>query len=84
MFPPTTELLYLRRNDLTGTIPTELGLLTKLKELQIASNQLTGELPTEFGLLMDVRKCAYDLACAGLVRHRHHHHHHSIHRLYSQ
>jgi hypothetical protein len=38
-------------NSLGGTIPTEFGLMTALKELRVEANSLTGTLPTEFGLL---------------------------------
>ena len=38
-------------NDLTGKIPTELGLLSSLTFLSLGPNRLTGTLPTEIGLL---------------------------------
>ncbi|KAI8822813.1 hypothetical protein BJ741DRAFT_86809 [Chytriomyces cf. hyalinus JEL632] len=38
-------------NQLTGTIPTELGQLTSLTQLYLSSNQLTGSIPTELGRL---------------------------------
>ena len=34
-------------NQITGTIPTELGLLTSLQWLDLSNNQLTGTLPEE-------------------------------------
>ena len=38
-------------SSLTGTLPSELGLLTALVELILDGNSLTGSLPTELGLL---------------------------------
>ena len=39
-------------NQLTGTIPTELGLLgTSFSALELEHNQLTGQIPSELGLL---------------------------------
>ena len=38
--------------SLTGSVPTELGLLgAKLTKLQLQNNQLTGEIPTELNAL---------------------------------
>jgi Leucine-rich repeat (LRR) protein len=45
------EELILRRNQLTGTIPTQFGLMTALTYLTFGSNQLSGKIPTEFGKL---------------------------------
>ena len=47
--------LSLRRNQLTGEIPTGLGNLSTLQTLDLAANQLTGEIPTELGNLSKVR-----------------------------
>ena len=38
-------------NLVSGTIPTEIGLLSKLSSLSFSENMLTGPLPTEIGLL---------------------------------
>ncbi len=46
--------LYLRKNQLTGTIPPELGNLTNLEGLYLGSNQLTGEIPLELGSLANL------------------------------
>jgi len=43
--------MRLDENILTGTLPTEVGLLTNLWEMWLNNNDLTGSLPTELGLL---------------------------------
>ena len=43
--------LLLPYNNLTGTIPPELGSLSKLTELVLQINQLSGEIPPELGSL---------------------------------
>ena len=43
--------LYLSENEMSGTIPPELGYLTKLEELDLAKNQLRGTIPPELGNL---------------------------------
>jgi Leucine-rich repeat (LRR) protein len=48
--------LYLAGNQLTGSIPTELGKLTNLRELNLSDNQLTGSIPTELGKLTNLRE----------------------------
>ncbi|CAB9507197.1 Leucine Rich Repeat [Seminavis robusta] len=44
-------LTALERNQITGTIMTELGGLTNLRVLKLASNEWTGPIPSELGLL---------------------------------
>jgi Leucine-rich repeat (LRR) protein len=36
---------------IAGILPTELGLLTTLEELDLRENQLTGKIPSEIGVL---------------------------------
>ena len=43
--------LYLGDNQLTGSIPAELGNLSNLEVLHLLDNQLTGPIPTELGNL---------------------------------
>ena len=45
------EWLHLQRNQLTGTIPAELGSLGELEYLYLSGNQLTGAIPTALGNL---------------------------------
>eukprot|EP00533_Pseudo-nitzschia_delicatissima_P004719 CAMPEP_0116095296 /NCGR_PEP_ID=MMETSP0327-20121206/9587_1 /TAXON_ID=44447 /ORGANISM="Pseudo-nitzschia delicatissima, Strain B596" /LENGTH=77 /DNA_ID=CAMNT_0003586953 /DNA_START=339 /DNA_END=572 /DNA_ORIENTATION=- len=42
-------------NQLTGTIPTEIGLLTSLTGLYLVYNDLTGNIPSEIGLLKNLK-----------------------------
>lgn len=54
-------------NDgLTGTIPTEIGLMTSLEILDLSSTTLlTGTIPTELGLLSNLR--SVDLGFSALT-----------------
>mmetsp|Transcript_39062 Transcript_39062/g.73286 ORF Transcript_39062/g.73286 Transcript_39062/m.73286 type:complete len:225 (-) Transcript_39062:341-1015(-) len=49
--PSTCTSLNLAIAQMTGTIPSELGLLTNLGTLAIWHNQLTGTIPSELGYL---------------------------------
>ena len=49
----TTEL-NLWNNDLTGSIPPEIGNLTNLTDLNLSYNQLTGSIPSEIGNLTNL------------------------------
>ena len=48
------ESLEMESNNLSGSIPTELGLLTELSKLDLKHNTLTGSIPTELGLLTEL------------------------------
>ena len=48
-WPSQLEVLSLNGNQLTGTIPPELGSLTNLERLYLSDNQLTGPIPPELG-----------------------------------
>jgi len=48
------QVLDLNYNELSGTIPTYFGKLSKLQHLSIVSNSLRGVLPTEVYLLTDL------------------------------
>jgi hypothetical protein len=45
------EWLSLKSNQLTGSIPEELGFLMELEWLELSSNQLTGSIPPQLGNL---------------------------------
>ena len=49
-----TDYLILYNNDLTGVIPTELGLLSNLSVLGLEFNQLSGTISTELGLMSNL------------------------------
>ena len=48
------EGLYLDGNQLTGSIPPELGNLSNLTGLYLSNNQLSGEIPPELGNLSNL------------------------------
>ena len=48
--------LYLCFNNLTGTLPAELGNLSGLQNLQLCSNSLSGEIPSELGTLSQLKR----------------------------
>jgi len=45
------EVLFLGGNQLSGSIPSELGNLSNLQELSLGDNQLSGSIPPELGNL---------------------------------
>jgi len=47
----TTDSLNLWHQELTGSIPPEIGCLTNLNFLSLGYNQLTGSIPSEIGNL---------------------------------
>jgi hypothetical protein len=58
-FGDTTGTCYvaameLKKSNLVGTLPTELGLLAGLKNLSLSSNSIFGSIPTELGSLTDM------------------------------
>ena len=46
--------LALSGNQLTGSIPTQIGNLSSLRELYLQNNQLTGSIPTQLGNLSNL------------------------------
>ena len=48
------EILYLHMNQLSGTIPPELGNLSNLERLYLGSNELIGTIPPELGNLSNL------------------------------
>ena len=47
--------LHLWSNELSGTIPAELGSLTNLQKLELHDNNLSGEIPAELGALTSLQ-----------------------------
>ncbi|MFX0205849.1 MAG: leucine-rich repeat domain-containing protein [Candidatus Hodarchaeota archaeon] len=47
--------VFLKSNNLIGSIPPEFGNLTSLQELQLDFNQLTGSVPPELGNLLNLQ-----------------------------
>ena len=50
----TTTSVDYNQQGLTGTIPTEFGLLTEVTSFTLANNELTGTVPTELGLMTSI------------------------------
>ena len=53
--PQRVTELVLIENGLTGTIPAELGSLSRLRQLYLHNNRLTGKIPSELGDLGDLQ-----------------------------
>ena len=48
--------LNMKNNQVTGTIATEFGLLTSMKEIQFSNMDLTGTIPSEIGLWSSLKE----------------------------
>ena len=49
-----SSLVFTGKYNLEGTIPTEIGSVASLKEVNLAKNDLNGTIPTEIGNLIDL------------------------------
>ncbi|KAG2675428.1 hypothetical protein I3760_12G004600 [Carya illinoinensis] len=49
-----SRLIMLQNNSLSGTIPTEIGCLKRLRGLDLSHNKLTGTIPTQISELTDL------------------------------
>jgi len=47
--------IELNKNDLSGMLPSELGLLSNLQKLRLQSNSLSGTLPSELSSLSNLQ-----------------------------
>ena len=56
------EHLALSGNPLTGTLPTELGLLTKIKEIDVKATNLGGSIPEEMFVELCARMDEFDVS----------------------
>ena len=57
--PRRVSKLELYENQLTGSLPAELGRLTNLQALHLAENQLTGAIPVELGRLIQLQAFSF-------------------------
>lgn len=55
------EKLYLNNNQLQGSVPTEMGLVTELRDLNLHGNLLSGSLPSELGALTQTTDLVLDV-----------------------
>ena len=62
----TLKAMQLQKNNLRGSIPSQLGQYTSMTRLQLAANHLTSTIPSEIGKLVMVGK-QLDLASNELV-----------------
>lgn len=56
MLSPITDRLFLSQSALNGTIPSAIGHLTSLIQLNLEQQNLTGTIPTELLLLTALSK----------------------------
>ena len=66
------DLLRLEENELSGSLPTQLGALTTLDLVRLEENELSGSLPTQFGALNPIMEACNlggtnNLACPATV-----------------
>ena len=54
LVPPHTEYTLQDFNDLTGSIPSQIGELVDLQHLLLKSNKLSGSIPTEMNNLSNL------------------------------
>jgi len=68
-FPELFEFWVDENPSLTGTLPTEIGVLTNLASLSLLSNALTGPIPSELGQLSNsmIQMFLYDNAFTGMI-----------------
>lgn len=57
------EILYLYSNELTGTIPTEIGSLKQAEKITLHFNRLDGTMPEQVCNLTDDALTALTVSC---------------------
>ena len=57
-----TESLALGNNTLMGSIPSEIALMSSMKELYLWGNKLSGSIPTELDFMTDLGEFGLCLA----------------------
>ncbi|WZZ34702.1 hypothetical protein YC2023_018103 [Brassica napus] len=55
---PKLRVLYIGKNDFTGSIPTTLANISTLQELRMEFNSLTGSIPPSFGKQQNMQTLA--------------------------
>ena len=50
--------VFLQSNQFTGVIPSTIGALSSLYNLNISDNRIGGSIPTQFGQLRRLRDCS--------------------------
>ena len=59
-------LVYFQENpDISGTLPTELGLLSEMANFGVFGAHITGTIPTEYGLLTNLN--LFDISNTSVV-----------------
>ena len=66
----TIARLNMQRNSLTGSLPSEIGLLTNLEFCAIEVNQMIGTLPDELGQLSTLGKHSKLVCCFHCTKQR--------------
>ena len=54
--PICKDTMFLFNNQLTGSIPSEIGMMEDLKDLQIYNNRFAGPIPSEIGNCYQLEK----------------------------
>ena len=52
--------IFLNQNNLSGTLPTELGDLSRLKQIHLYGNKLSGSLPSSISALVELQRLWLD------------------------
>jgi hypothetical protein len=52
--------LTLTNNNVTGSIPPEIGLLTDLVTVDLSENEVVGQIPTNIGILAQLQEISFD------------------------